>query len=225
MPEITVHHLENSRSHRILWLLEELALPYTLKTYPRDPKTSRAPAELRALHPLGKAPIVTMDDRVLAESGAILEHLVDTVGQGRLRPEAGTSEAIQCRYWLHYAEGSMMAPLLLALIFGKLRSARAPFFIKPIITGVADKVDAQFTTAEIQLAFGWVERTLGEQPWFAGPDFSVADIQMSYPVEAGLGRARLSEGHPNIDAWIARIHARPAYQRALEKGGPFGGAV
>ncbi len=120
MPQIIVHHLENSRSTRVLWLLEELEEAYTLKVYPRDPRTSRAPAELRELHPLGKAPIVTLDDLVLAESGAILEHLLDSLGQGRLRPPQGTPAAVQCRYWLHFAEGSLMPPLLLALIFGKL---------------------------------------------------------------------------------------------------------
>lgn len=224
MPEITVHHLEYSRSTRILWLLEELDVPYALKVYPRDAKTSRAPTELRALHPLGKAPVVTVDDLVLAESGAILEHLVDTLGDGSLRPAAGTPEAVQCRYWLHFGEGSLMPPLLLALIFGKLRSAKAPFFIKPIITGIADKVDGQFTNAELERLFGFIEQHLGQHAWFAGEALSIADVQMSYPVEAGLGRARLSAGHPNIDAWLARIHARPAYQRALEKGGAVVGS-
>jgi len=221
VPQITVHHLENSRSTRILWLLEELEVPYEVKVYARDPRTSRAPVELRDLHPLGKAPVVTVDGLVLAESGAILEHLVDGVGQGRLRPDPGTPQAVQCRYWLHFAEGSLMPPLLLALIFGKLRRAKAPFFIKPVITGVADKVDAQYTSAELERLFGFVEQHLGQHPWFAGPELSIADVQMSYPVEAGLVRARLDGGHPNIDAWLARIHERPAYQRALARGGPI----
>ncbi len=222
MAPITLHHLENSRSHRILWLLEELALPYEFKRYPRNPRTMRAPPELRELHPLGKAPIVTVGERVLAESGAIIEELVEGVGEGRLKPAAGSSEAGQYRYWLHFAEGSMMAPLLLALIFGKLRAAKAPFFVKPVIKGLCDKVDDQFTNAEIERLFAFVERHLGEHPWFAGAEFTAADIQMSYPVESGLTRARLKDGHPNIDAWLAKIRARPAYQTALDKGGPVG---
>lgn len=222
MPAITVHHLENSRSHRILWLLEELGVPYTLKVYPRDPKTMRAPAELRALHPLGKAPVVSVDDLLLAESGAIIEHLVDTLGGGRLRPEAGSAEAVQYRYFMHYAEGSLMAPQLVHLVMDQVKKAPLPFFIKPIAKAIANKVHGAFTGPELAAHGAFLEATLGAQPWFAGAEFSAADVQMSYPVLALVEGSRSGDPLPHSRAWLAKVKARAGWQAAEAKGGPNG---
>ncbi len=216
MPTITVHHLENSRSHRVLWLLEELGLDYDIVEYARDPRTMRAPPELRQLHPLGKAPVVTIDDVVLAESGAIIEHFVELAGQ--LAPPSGTPEHRRYRYWLHYAEGSLMSPLLVRLIFDQISNAKLPFFVKPIAKGIVDKVESNFTRPELQNHFAFIEAELDGRPYFAGDDFSAADIQMSYAVQAGVARARLGD-LPNASAWLARIQQRPAYQRAEQRGG------
>jgi glutathione S-transferase len=212
---ITLHHLENSRSTRILWLLEELHLEYEVTRYKRDPKTMRAPASLRQVHPLGRSPLVSVDNQVLAESGAILEYFCER--EQRLRPS--DAETLQTwRYWLHYAEGSAMPPLLVKLIFLKLRGDAVPWLIRPIARGIADTVDKTFTNGELTAHFGWVEQWLSENEHFAG-DFSAADIQMSYPVEASLSRAGLEE-RPATTAWLARMRARPAYAKALELGGP-----
>ncbi|MCB9759688.1 MAG: glutathione S-transferase [Alphaproteobacteria bacterium] len=219
MTAITVHHLENSRSTRILWMLEELELPYELKVYPRDPATMRAPPELARLHPLGKAPVVTLGDLVLAESGAILEHLAEA--HGRLRPAPGSDAMVPYRYWLHYAEGSLMPPLLVKLIMDTVRNAPLPFFVKPFAKGVAEKVDGSYTNAELERHFTYLDRALADAPYFAGEEFTAADIQMSYPVQAGMGRADAGS-RPNVRAWLDRVTARPAYHRAVEKGGPVG---
>ncbi|MBX3262226.1 MAG: glutathione S-transferase [Labilithrix sp.] len=215
---ITVHHLERSRSQRVLWLLEELGLEYELKKYERDPRTMLAPPELRKVHPLGKSPIVTDGERTLAESGAILDYLVTAHGGGRLRPEAGTPERLRYDYWLHYAEGSAMPPLLLSLVFQQVK-ARAPWPVKPIAKGIANKVLADFVRPQMELHFDWVERELGKSTWFAGEELSAADIQMSYPVEAHAARVK-GASRPNMAAWLERVRARPAYRRALERGGP-----
>lgn len=215
---ITVHHLERSRSQRVLWLLEELGLEYELEVYERDPKTMLGPPELRKVHPLGKSPIVTDGDRTLAESGAILDYLVTAHGGGRLRPEPGTPERLRYDYWLHYAEGSAMPPLLLSLVFQQVK-ARAPWPVKPIAKGIADKVLADFVRPQLELHFDWVESELGKSTWFAGEELSAADIQMSYPVEAHAARIK-GASRPNMAAWLERVRARPAYQRALERGGP-----
>ena len=220
---LTVHHLNNSRSQRVLWLLEELGLPYEVVRYQRDPKTMLAPPELRRVHPLGKSPVVTTGDGlVLAESGAIVETLIERHGQGRFAPTAGSADALRYRYWLHYAEGSAMPPLLLKLIFDKIESAKMPFFIKPIARGIAGKAKAGFVTPNIRAHLDFMEGELGKSDWFAGPEFTGADIQMSFPVEAARARGGLDESRPRLMAWLARIHARPAYQRALERGGPYG---
>jgi glutathione S-transferase len=217
---VVVHHLETSRSHRVLWLLEELGVEYEMKIHRRDPKTIRAPAALREIHPLGKAPVVVIDGDVYAESGAIIEQCVEMLGDGKLRPVAGTPAAWQYRYWMHYAEGSLMAPLLVRLIIDKVRTAPLPFFIKPIARGVAAKVDATFTNPELALHMKFLEGHLGEHEYFAGDEFSGADVQMSYPVEAALARGRVDFETPHLDAWLKRVRERPAYQRALERGGP-----
>lgn len=220
---ITVHHLNNSRSQRVLWLLEELGLPYEIVHYQRDPKTMLAPPSLRAVHPLGKSPVVTTGDGlVLAESGAILESLVERYGDGRLAPAAGTSEALRYRYWMHYAEGSAMPPLLLKLMFDQIEKAKMPFFAKPIAKGIAAKAKAAFIMPNIRNHLDFMEAELGKSEWFAGADFSGADIQMSFPVEAAVARGGLDSKRPKLMAYLERIHARPAYQRALERGGPYG---
>lgn len=218
---IIVHHLENSRSQRVLWLLEELGLPYEVKRYARDPKTMLAPPELMKVHPLGKSPVITDGDIAVAESGAIVEYLVDTYGQGRLKPAAGTPEHRRYVYWLHFSEGSAMPPLLMKLIFDKVRSAKVPFFIRPVVKGVADQVTKGFIAPNLLRQFVFMEAELAARPWFAGTEFSAADIQMSFPLEAAQARAGMDTAYPKLTDWLARIHARPAYQRALKRGGPY----
>ena len=219
---ITVHHLNNSRSQRVLWLLEELELPYEIVYYQRDPKTMLAPPSLRAVHPLGKSPVVTTEGLVLAESGAILESLIERHGNGRMAPAAGTPEALRYRYWMHYAEGSAMPPLLLKLMFDQIEKAKMPFFAKPIAKGIASKAKAAFIMPNITNHLNFLEGELAKSEWFAGADFSGADIQMSFPVEAAVARGGLDAKRPKLMAYLERIHARPAYQRALERGGPYG---
>ena len=216
---ITVHHLERSRSTRILWLLEELERPYTIKVYKRDPKTMRAPPELAEIHPLGRAPVVTIGDQVLAESGAIIEYIVEQYGPHLCPTDPKPRQ--DYRFWMHYAEGSLMPPLLVRLILDTLRKAKVPFFIKPIAKGIADKIDGNYTTPALEQHFRFIEDHLSSNAWFAGEEFSAADIQMSYPIEAGLPRARLTTATPSAKAWVKKFQARPAYQRAIEKGGPI----
>ncbi|MEO8809640.1 MAG: glutathione S-transferase [Rhodanobacter sp.] len=218
---IVVHHLENSRSQRILWLLEELGVPYEIKFYRRDPKTMLAPPELKRVHPLGKSPVITDDELTLAESGAIIEYLADRYGDGKLLPPAGTPERLRCSYWLHYAEGSAMPPLLLKLVLNRIRTAPAPFFVKTIARNIADKVDRTFTDPQLKLHLDYLELELGEHEWFVGDAFSAADIQLSFPLEAFAARGGLDNGYPHLHAFLQRIHARPAYQRALERGGTY----
>jgi glutathione S-transferase len=218
---ITLHHLENSRSQRVLWLLEELALPYQVRRYQRDPKTMLAPPELAGVHALGKSPVITDGDITVAESGAIIEYLLDAHGQGRLRPAAGTPERRQFTYWLHFAEGSAMPPLLMKLVFDKVRTAPVPFFIKPIVKGIADKVTNSFIAPNITRQLDFMETELGRRKWFAGAEFSAADIQMSFPLEAAAARAGLDASRPKLSDWLQRIHARAAYRRALDVGGPY----
>ena len=218
---ITVHHLNNSRSQRVLWLLEELELPYEIVHYQRDPKTMLAPPELRAVHPLGKSPVVTVDGLTLAESGAILETLAERHGNGRMAPAAGTPEHLRYRYWMHYAEGSAMPPLLLKLVFDQIEKAKMPFFAKPIAKAIAGKAKTSFIGPNIKTHLDFMEAELGKSEWFAGNDFSAADIQMSFPVEAAKARGGLDATRPRLMAYLARIHARPAYLRALERGGPY----
>lgn len=218
---IVVHHLNNSRSQRILWLLEELGVPYEVKRYERDKETMLAPAALKAVHPLGKSPVITDGDVTVAESGAIIEYLVDRYGNGRLAPPPGTPERLRYTYWLHYAEGSAMPPLLMTLVFGRMPEAPMPFFMRPIVRAVATKVQTSFVDPQLALHMGYMESELGKCPWFAGDEFTAADIQMSFPLEAAASRAGLNASRPKLAAFLQRIHARPAYQRALEKGGPY----
>jgi glutathione S-transferase len=218
---IVVHHLNNSRSQRVLWLLEELGLPYEIKHYQRDKKTMLAPPELRAVHPLGKSPVITDGALTLAESGAIVEYLAETYGGGKLAPKPGTPEYRRYRYWMHYAEGSAMPPLLLKLVFDQIERAPMPFFVKPVAKGISAKVNAAFIRPQIKTHLDFMEGELGKSAWFAGTTFSAADIQMSFPLEAAASRGGLDASRPKLMDFLARSHARPAYRRALEKGGPF----
>ena len=217
---IIVHHLNDSRSQRVLWLLEELGLPYEVRRHQRDAKTRLAPPELRAVHPLGKAPVIEDGDVRVAETGAIVEYLLETHGAGRLRPPAGTEDGRRFTYWLHYAEGSAMPPLLLKLVFGLLPS-RSPALLKPLVRGIAAKAQTGFVDPQLKAHVAFWEAELGRSAWFAGDAFSAADIMMSFPVEAGADRAFDRSAHPRLDAFLRAIHARPAYRRALERGGPY----
>jgi len=218
---ITVHHLNNSRSQRILWLLEELELAYEIKRYTRDPETKLAPPELRAVHPLGKSPVLTDGDITVAESGAIIEYVLDRYGAGRLIPPAGTPERLRYTYWLHFAEGSAMPPLLLKLVFDKIETAPMPFFVKPIARGISKHVKSVLVEPNLARHLSFMEETLAGSEWFAGAQFTAADIQMSFPVEASRGRAGLDASRPRLMGFLESIHARPAYRRALDKGGEF----
>jgi glutathione S-transferase len=218
---ITVHHLDNSRSQRVLWLLEELGLPYEIRHYKRDPATMLAPASLREVHPLGKSPVVTDGDVTIAESGAIIEYLVEHYGNGRLLPAPGTPERLRYRYWLHFAEGSAMPPLLLKLVFDRVVSGPMPFFARPIARGIARQVLDRLVLPNLKRQLDFMEAELGRSEWFAGADFSAADIQMSFPVEAAAQRAGLDARRPKLWRYLERIHARPAYRRAIERGGPY----
>ena len=216
---IIVHHLNNSRSQRVLWLLEELAVDYDVKRYQRDPKTMLAPAELRKVHPLGKSPVISDGELTLAESGAIVEYLADRYGNGRLAPPPGTSGRLRYSYWLHFAEGSAMPPLLLKLVFDRIEKAPAPFFVRPIARAIANRAKSTFVQPNIDRNLEYLEAELGKSEWFAGNEFSAADVQMSFPLEAAAVRGGLDSRRPRLMAFLERIHARPAYRRALERGG------
>ncbi len=217
---LTVHHLNNSRSQRVLWLLEELGLPYEIKHYQRDAKTMLAPPELKAIHPLGKSPVITDGPATLAETGAIVETIVDAYGGGRLKPPPGSEERLRWLYWIHYAEGSAMPPLLLKLVFTAL-PARAPGLVKGIVKGISNQALKSFVDPQLTAHFDYWEAELGTSEWFAGAEFSAADIMMSFPVEAAADRAGALNGRPRLKAFLEKIHARPAYRAALEKGGPY----
>jgi glutathione S-transferase len=216
---ITLHHLNNSRSQRILWLLEELELPYEIKRYERNKLTMLAPAELKKVHPLGRSPVITDGDKTLAESGAIIEYLLDTYGKGRLRPAPATPEELRYKFWLHFAEGSLMPPLLISLIFHKIETTPMPFFAKPIIKAVSVTLNASYLGPTMKTNFEYIENELSKSAWFAGNEFTAADIQMSFPMEGGNARAGLLG--PKGLAFLEKIHSRPAYKHALEKGGEF----
>ena len=215
---ITVHHLNNSRSQRVLWLLEELGVEYRIQKYQRDARTMLAPPELKQVHPLGKSPVVTDDGVVVAESGAILEYLAERHGGGRLVPAAGTPEHLRCRYWMHYAEGSLMPLLVMQLILSQV-PRRAPALIRPIARAIVGGVQRGYLGPNLVAHLDFVEAELGRSPWFAGQEMTIADVQMSFPLEAVMVRA--GGNRPRMAEFVQRIRARPAYQRALEKGGPF----
>ena len=215
---VVVHHLENSRSQRILWLLEELGVPYEIRPYKRDPKTSLAPPELLAIHPLGKSPVITDGDLTLAESGAIVEYLVEKYGKGALVPPAGTREKLRYTYWLHFAEGSAMPPLVMKLVFNRVEHAPMPFFARPIARGIAQKVKRGMIDPNLARIVDHIESELGRSEWLAGDEFTAADIIMSFPIQAAIARVA-GEGKPRMKRFLDRIQARPAHQRAIERGG------
>jgi glutathione S-transferase len=217
---ITVHHLNNSRSQRILWLLEELALPYEIKRYERNRQTNLAPPDLRAVHPLGKSPVITDGDLTIAETGAIVEYLLETYGAGRMVPPAGSPDRLRYRYWLHAAEGSVMPPLVMKLVVSRVPRAKMPFFAKPIARGIAERIQTGFTDPNIARLVAHMDAALAETGWFAGPDITGADVMMSFPAEAAVARGGGGSA-ANVVAFVARIHARPTWQQALAKGGPY----
>jgi glutathione S-transferase len=214
---ITVHHLNHSRSQRVLWLLEELELPYELVKYEREP-SGLAPAKLREIHPLGKSPVIKDGEVVVAESGAILEYLVDKAG-GKMAPPPATAAHRDYRYWLHYAEGSLMPLLLMRLVFGRVKTAKVPFFVKPIARKIATTVDGQVVAPNLERHVAFIAGTLDKRPWFAGDQITAADVQMSFPMEAIA--ARVDDAPKVIGKWVAAIKERPAFQRALARGGPY----
>ena len=207
---ITVHHLNTSRSQRILWLLEELGVDYEIVGYRRDQKTRLAPPELNHIHPLGKSPVITDGDVLIHESGAITDYLIRTHGNGKLAPAVGTADYVTYVEWMHYAEGSAMLPLMLHLYCGRLGDAAAP--LRP-------RIDS-----ETENHFSFMNREMTGKEYFAGDALSGADIMMSFPLEIAQARGVLAS-YDALSAWVDRIHARDAYQRALEKSGDYGLAM
>lgn len=218
---ITVHHLEDSRSQRVLWLLEELGLDYQIERYKRDPKTMLAPESLKKVHPLGKSPVVVDDGQTLAETGAIVEYLVDRYGEGALKPAEDTEERLRYIYWLHFAEGSMMSLLLLSIVLDRMGNAPVPLLLRPAGMLLGGGVKKKFLTPRLDAQLEFIESELGRSEWFAGDQFTAADIQMSFPLEALDTRANIGKQHPGIAAYLKRIHERPDYKTALQRGGPY----
>lgn len=227
---ITLHHLNNSRSQRILWLMEELDIPYQIKFYQRDAKTMLAPPALKAVHPLGKSPVITDDGNplghdygqvTLAESAAIIDYLVKTYANGRLIPAENTRERIRYDYWMHYAEGSAMPPLVMKLIFKQIPKQKMPFFVRPIAQKITERVLGTYIDPQLKLHLDYLSNELQPSGWFVGNEFSAADIQLSFPLEAASQRTTLKQDYPKLVDFLKRIHARPAYQRALQKGGAY----
>ncbi len=218
---LTIHHLENSRSQRILWLLEELGVEYEIKRYKRDPATSLAPASLTKIHPLGKSPVITDNGVTVAESGAIVEYLVGKYDDGTLLPAEGTPQRLAYTYWLHYAEGSFMPLMILSLIMGRIETAPMPFFVKPIAKGIVAKVRNGYLDPNVARNLAFMESSLEGRNWFVGDALTAADIHMSFAVEAAEVRSNLAADYPNLEGYLTRMRARPAYQQALEKGGPL----
>ena len=224
---ITVHHLNNSRSQRILWMLEELNQEYEIIGYERDLKTFQGPESLRNIHPLGKSPVITDDSSgeqiLIAESGAIVEYLLQNYGKNSslIIPETGSQQERDYLYWLHFSEGSLMPPLLLRLIFDRVKKARVPFFVKPITKAVADKVLIEYVNPNINRLLDFIEASLKGKNWFLGDQLSGADIQMSFPLETSLARGLVNEHYTCIQSYVERIHEQPAYQAALKKGGKY----
>jgi glutathione S-transferase len=223
---ITVHHLETSRSQRVLWLLEELGVPYKIKMYQRDPKTKLAPAALKKVHPLGKSPVITDGKETIAESGAILEYLAERYGDhargdlAQLQPAVGTPAYRQVRFWMHYAEGSLMNWLVMKLVFMTIPKQPMPFLVRPIARVLCGTVQTKLIDPNLATALAFIEEHLSRNAWFAGDDISLADFQMGFAVEAALSRAATAAEFPHLAAYQARMVARPAYQRAVARGGP-----
>lgn len=218
---IVVHHLENSRSQRVLWLLEEIGAPYEVKRYERDKKTSLAPKELLTIHPLGKSPVIDDGGAVIAETGAIVEHLIETYGGGRLAPARGSPDWRRYRYWIHAAEGSYMPPMVLTLMLGRMETAPMPFFAKPIARKLTQAVRDGYLDHTMAALFGYLDAELQKSAFLAGDEFSGADIMMSFPAEAAMQRAPAALKTARLKAYVEKLQARPAYKRALERGGPY----
>lgn len=217
---ITVHHLENSRSQRVLWLLEELGVDYEVTRYKRNPESSLAPPELKQVHPLGKSPVITDDGLVVAESGAIIEYIVEKHGGGRLIPPAGSPERLRYSYWMHAAEGTAMPLMVMTLIFNRVETA-APWLIRPIAKAISGQVKSAYLGPATDTTLRYMDAELGRSTWFAGEDLTAADVQMSFPIEAAAVRTDMRSNYPRLQSFLDRIHARPAYQKALERGGPY----
>jgi glutathione S-transferase len=210
---ITVHHLNHSRSQRVLWLLEELGVPYEVKYYQRDAKTMLAPPELKAVHPLGKSPVISDGDKTIAETGTIVNYLINKYGEGRLVPK----ERLRYNYWMHYAEGSAMPLLVMKLVFESI-PGQVPGLIRPIARLITGGVQKSYIGPQLATHIAFWDAELQKSAYFAGDELSGADIMMSFPLEAASGRAGLT---PRLAAYLAGIHALPAYQKALERGGPY----
>ncbi|MEM7708506.1 MAG: glutathione S-transferase [Pseudomonadota bacterium] len=218
---ITVHHLENSRSQRILWLLEELGVDYEIQRYERDKKTSLAPQALFDVHPLGKSPVITDDDVTVAETGAIFEYIMDQYADGRLRPGDDAAAKRAYTYWLHYAEGTIMPLMVMSLIFNKIETAPMPFFVKPIAKGIVREVNKSYLGPNLDRNLDFIEVSLSQSTWFTGEGMTAVDILMSFPIEAAAARGGLLDDRPKMKAFLTRIGTLPAYRRALERGGDY----
>jgi glutathione S-transferase len=218
---ITLHYLENSRAQRILWLLEELGVAYEIKHYKRDKVTNLAPKELKDVHPLGKSPVITDGDRVIAESAAITDYLIDLYGNGKLKPAIGTDDYLKYQEKMHYAEGTIMSFLILSMLFTKIKDTPVPFFIKPIVKAVVKKPMESYVTPNINSNLEYLENELSVTGWFAGNELTGADFMMSFPLEAIASKSDLSSSHPNIVSFVKKIHDMPNYQKALDKGLPY----
>ncbi|MGO3057875.1 MAG: glutathione S-transferase [Halomonas sp.] len=217
---IHVHHLEKSRSHRILWLLELLELAYEIHVYQRDPKTQQAPEALKSIHPLGKSPVITDGELVVAESGAIIDYLIQTYGNGRLQPSLDKTHGwVDYRYWLHYAEGSLMPLLVMQLVFKQVPK-QSPWFIKPLAKGIGDTVSQRFLNPQLKQHLSFIENHLAQKGSFAGEWPSGADIQMSFPLQA-MQATRSLAAYPAITGFVERIETNPAWQRVVERAGPL----
>jgi len=216
---LTLHHLNNSRSQRVLWLLEELGIEYEIKHYQRNSETQLAPDSLKAIHPLGKSPLLTDGDTVIAESAVIIDYLISKFGKQFQVEDADAKRQVD--YWMHFAEGSLMPPMLLRLIFVKIKSSPMPFFVKPIAKGIADKVLKSFVNPNIKASSQFIEDSLKDKSWLVADQLTAADFQMSFPLEASVARGVIDDSYPNINAYVDRIHQRPAYQASLIKAGDY----
>ena len=217
---IKLHHLNNSRSQRILWMLEEIGVEYEVVHHQRDAQTNLAPESLKAVHPLGKSPVLVDNDVVIPESGAIIEYLARTYAPEAMLPSDNPTDLSQYVYWMHFSEGSLMPPMVMRLVMEKIKTSPKPFFARGIANNIANKVLASFVTPNIDRNLGYIDQYLAGKEWFAGDHVTGADVQMSFPLEAVVATGG-AKSYPNITAFVKRVHERPAYQRALEKGGDY----
>ncbi len=215
---ITLHHLNHSRSQRILWMLEQLGAEYEVKHYKRE-KTQLAPEALKQIHALGKSPVISCGDDIVAESGAIIEYLCDKF-ESDFKPKKGSAEYQQYKYWLHYAEGTLMTQLLMKGMFDRVKTAPMPFFVKAIARTIANKAIDAYSGPNVKTNINYLENHLAENQWFCGDKITGADIQMSFPMEVIVAREG-GKDFPNISAWVKKIPERPAYKKALKVGGPY----